>query len=64
MAGPLEGVCVVELALAIQGPAVGFLFSSMGADVVKVVPPLGDASRYHRGVKNTQPATPDGSQFV
>ena len=64
MAGPLEGVCVIELALAIQGPAVGFFFSSMGADVVKVEPPMGDASRYHRGVNNTLPATAYGSQFV
>ena len=64
MAGPLEGVCVIELAVAIQGPAVGFFFSAMGADVIKVEPPMGDASRYHRGVNNTLPATALGSQFV
>ena len=33
MPGPLEGVRVVELAVAIQGPAVGFFFSAMGAAV-------------------------------
>jgi len=43
---------------------VGFFFSAMGADVVKVEPPMGDASRYHRGVNNTLPATAYGSQFV
>ncbi len=64
MTGPLAGMRVVELAVAIQGPAVGFFFSAMGADVVKVEPPMGDASRYHRGVNNALPAAAYGSQFV
>lgn len=64
MPGPLEGMRVVELAVAIQGPAVGFFFSAMGADVIKVEPPMGDASRYHRGVNNTLAADAYGSQFV
>ena len=64
MVGPLDGVRVIELAIAIQGPAVGFFFSAMGADVIKVEPPMGDASRYHRGVNNTLPAAAHGSQFV
>ena len=64
MTGPLEGLRVVELAIAIQGPAVGLYFANMGADVVKVEPPMGDASRYHRGVNNTLPADAICSQFL
>lgn len=64
MSGPLSSLRVVELATAIQGPAVGLHFANMGADVVKVEPPMGDASRYHRGVNNTLPEQTDGAQFV
>lgn len=64
MSGPLSGLRVVELATAIQGPAVGLHFANMGADVVKVEPPMGDASRYHRGVNNALPEQADGAQFV
>ena len=64
MSGPLAGLRVVELATAIQGPAVGLHFANMGADVVKVEPPMGDPSRYHRGVNNTLPEGTYGSQFI
>ena len=64
MSGPLTGLTVVELATAIQGPAVGLHFANMGADVVKVEPPMGDGSRYHRGVNNTLPSEVDGAQFI
>ena len=64
MPGPLSGLRVVELATAIQGPAVGLHFANMGADVIKVEPPMGDASRYHRGVNNTLPSEVDGAQFI
>lgn len=66
MSGPLAGLRVVELATAIQGPAVGLHFANMGADVVKVEPPIGDGSRYHRGVDNALPADAycAASQFV
>ena len=64
MSGPLAGLRVVELATAIQGPAVGLHFANMGAEVVKVEPPMGDPSRYHRGVNNTLPDGAYGSQFV
>ena len=64
MSGPLAGLRVVELATAIQGPAVGLHFANMGADVVKVEPPMGDLSRYHRGVNNTLPEGTYGSQFI
>jgi crotonobetainyl-CoA:carnitine CoA-transferase CaiB-like acyl-CoA transferase len=64
MSGPLEGVRVVELAIAIQGPAAGLYFANMGADVIKVEPPYGDASRYHRGVNNSMPEDALGTQFT
>ncbi len=65
MPGPLEGLRVVELAIAIQGPAAGLYFANMGAEVVKVEPPFGDASRYHRGVNyQTLPEDALGSQFL
>lgn len=64
MPGPLAGLRVVELATAIQGPAVGLYFANMGADVVKVEPPMGDASRYHRGVNNNLPQDALCSQFL
>lgn len=64
MTGPLAGLKVVELATAIQGPAVGLHFANMGADVVKVEPPIGDPSRLHRGINNELPAEAMGSQFV
>ncbi len=64
MPGPLANLRVVELATAIQGPAVGLHFANMGADVIKVEPPMGDASRYHRGVNNDLPLDAYASQFV
>lgn len=64
MPGPFAGLRVVELATAIQGPAVGLHFANMGADVVKVEPPMGDPSRYHRGVNNRLPQEAYGAQFV
>lgn len=64
MSGPLAGIRVVELAIAIQGPAAGLHFANMGADVVKVEPPFGDASRYGKGVNNVLPEEVPGSQFI
>jgi crotonobetainyl-CoA:carnitine CoA-transferase CaiB-like acyl-CoA transferase len=64
MSGALEGIRVVEFAIAIQGPGAGLYFANMGAEVIKVEPPFGDASRYHRGVNNTLPEDVLGSQFL
>lgn len=64
MSGPLAGLKVVELATAIQGPAAGLYFANMGAEVIKVEPPMGDLSRYYRGVNNTLPADALCSQFL
>ena len=45
MAGPLEGVKVVELGVWVAGPAAGALLADWGADVVKIEPPAGDPGR-------------------
>jgi crotonobetainyl-CoA:carnitine CoA-transferase CaiB-like acyl-CoA transferase len=43
---PLEGVRVVEYAQYVAGPLCGVLLADLGAEVVKVEPPGGDAYRY------------------
>ncbi len=42
---PLEGVRVVEVAQYVAGPLAGSLLAELGADVIKVEPPGGDAYR-------------------
>ncbi len=44
--GALEGVRVIEFAQAMAMPACGLLLADMGADVIKIEPPAGDAFRY------------------
>ncbi len=44
--GVLEGVRVLEIAQALAIPAAGLLLADMGADVIKVEPPAGDAIRH------------------
>lgn len=45
MAGPLEGVKVVELGVWVAGPAAGGILADWGADVIKIEPPAGDPGR-------------------
>jgi crotonobetainyl-CoA:carnitine CoA-transferase CaiB-like acyl-CoA transferase len=45
MAGPLDGVRVVELGVWVAGPAAGGVLADWGADVVKIEPPGGDPAR-------------------
>ncbi|BBX03269.1 CoA transferase [Mycolicibacterium moriokaense] len=45
MAGPLEGIRVVELGVWVAGPAAGGIMADWGADVVKIEPPTGDPAR-------------------
>ena len=46
MAGPLQGIRVLEFGSFVAGPWGGQLLADMGADVVKVEPPSGDPWRH------------------
>ncbi len=48
MAGPMDGIRVIELGVWIAGPAAGGILADWGADVVKIEPPTGDPSRMFR----------------
>lgn len=48
MAGPMDGIRVVELGVWIAGPAAGGILADWGADVVKIEPPAGDPARGFR----------------
>src|SRR3954447_3986362 len=45
MAGPLEGIRVVELGVWVAGPAAGGIAADWGADVIKVEARAGDPMR-------------------
>jgi crotonobetainyl-CoA:carnitine CoA-transferase CaiB-like acyl-CoA transferase len=45
MAGPVEGIKVVELGVWVAGPAAAGILADWGADVVKIEPPSGDPAR-------------------
>lgn len=45
MAGPMEGIKVVELGVWVAGPAAGGILADWGADVIKIEPPSGDPGR-------------------
>ncbi len=64
MPEPLSGIRVVEKRVALQGPAAALYLGDMGAEVIKIEPPLGDGSRYHRGVNNALPPEAQSSLFI
>ena len=41
MAGPVEGIKVVELGVWVAGPAAAGILADWGADVIKIEPPAG-----------------------
>src|SRR5580693_10598276 len=45
MAGPVEGIKVIELGVWVAGPAAGGILADWGADVIKIEPPSGDPGR-------------------
>jgi crotonobetainyl-CoA:carnitine CoA-transferase CaiB-like acyl-CoA transferase len=55
MAGPLDGVRVIELANYLAAPACAALMADLGADVVKIEPPDGDVYRGHRTLGEEDP---------
>ncbi len=61
---PLHGITVVEMTIAVQGPAAALYLRDMGAEVIKVEPPLGDPSRYGRGRGNELTPSDMGPQFA
>ena len=64
MSEPLAGIRVIEMTLSIQGPAAGVFLADMGAEVIKVEPPMGDPGRFRRGTDNVLPAGDMSPQFV
>lgn len=60
--GPLTGIKVVEVTVAVQGPHVGAFLADMGAEVVKVEPPSGELNRYARSPGFLHPMNVMGTQ--
>lgn len=61
---PLAGIRVVDMTVAVQGPVASLYLCDMGAEVIKVEPPLGDPTRYMRGHDNATPVGTMGPQFI
>ena len=44
--GPLAGIRVIEAASVLNGPVTGYMLGDLGAEVIKIEPPVtGDPSR-------------------
>jgi crotonobetainyl-CoA:carnitine CoA-transferase CaiB-like acyl-CoA transferase len=60
MTAPLQGIRVVEVANWLAAPSCAALMADMGADVIKIEPPGGDAFRHFnlRSVGYDYPSPP------
>ena len=61
MAGPMEGVKVVELGVWVAGPAAGGILADWGADVIKIEPPTGDPARMFGRMLGIEDVSADGA---
>jgi crotonobetainyl-CoA:carnitine CoA-transferase CaiB-like acyl-CoA transferase len=62
--GPLTGIRVVDMTVAVQGPHAASYLADMGAEVVKVERPGGELNRYVRGPAFAPPPEVMGTQYV
>ena len=64
MESALSGIKVVELGIAIQGPAAGMYLAEHGAEVIKIETPVGEENRHHFGYGKALPKAVPAPQFV
>ncbi|GII97060.1 CaiB/BaiF CoA transferase family protein [Sinosporangium siamense] len=55
---PLEGIRVVEIGMNTVGPLAGRQLGALGADVIKIEPPRGDANRHNAPLRS------DGQSYI
>ena len=64
MESALSGIKVVELGIAIQGPAAGMYLAEHGAEVIKIETPVGEENRHHFGYGKSLPKAVPAPQFA
>jgi crotonobetainyl-CoA:carnitine CoA-transferase CaiB-like acyl-CoA transferase len=65
VAGPLQGIVVVDLTIWMSGAIASMLLGDLGADVIKIEGPTGDPVRRYVPIGQTDSAqTPDGVNYA